>query len=144
MTLSKKELAGRRVWLLDRQKELENEIQRLSRSLRETAGEKRAVGDMTDNAQQDAANGVSVGIANHFDDELINVANALARIDAGEYGACMSCEGPIALKRLEALPYAKTCLSCQEATENDNEIKRHHPVIPPPSVRSSRPQLSES
>lgn len=42
---------------------------------------------------------------------------ALARMDAGEYGLCEDCGAPIAQRRLEALPWAEYCLTCQENHE---------------------------
>jgi DnaK suppressor protein len=42
---------------------------------------------------------------------------ALARIDKGTYGLCESCDGPIASKRLDAVPWALLCVSCQARRE---------------------------
>ncbi len=39
---------------------------------------------------------------------------ALARIDAGTYGVCISCGGNIARGRLTALPFAVRCAECEE------------------------------
>lgn len=44
--------------------------------------------------------------------ELRQIDHALARIEAGAYGTCTACGGPIAPKRLEALPHAETCVAC--------------------------------
>jgi DnaK suppressor protein len=41
------------------------------------------------------------------------VDEALARLDAGTFGACVRCGKPIAAARLEALPWAATCIDCQ-------------------------------
>lgn len=43
---------------------------------------------------------------------LADIAAALARLDAGTYGLCVRCGEPIASARLEARPYARTCISC--------------------------------
>jgi DnaK suppressor protein len=43
---------------------------------------------------------------------LADVAAALERLDAGTYGVCENCGEPIARARLEARPYARTCISC--------------------------------
>lgn len=48
---------------------------------------------------------------------LEKVRNALAALDAGTYGTCRYCKGPIDLSRLEALPEAPFCLPCQESFE---------------------------
>jgi RNA polymerase-binding transcription factor DksA len=45
------------------------------------------------------------------------VRAALDRLEAGTYGRCSSCDGWIEPTRLEALPYAQRCLSCQARME---------------------------
>ncbi len=42
------------------------------------------------------------------------ILDAIARVDAGEYGVCVDCEEAISAKRLEAIPWAKRCIACQE------------------------------
>ena len=46
---------------------------------------------------------------------LREVSGALRRIDAGNYGICLECEEPISQKRLEAVPWARYCVACQES-----------------------------
>jgi len=48
---------------------------------------------------------------------LRNVKIALARIADGSYGVCLHCEEEIKPKRLEAVPWAKYCIRCQEAAD---------------------------
>ncbi|MGD8894571.1 MAG: TraR/DksA family transcriptional regulator [Acidobacteriota bacterium] len=48
---------------------------------------------------------------------LQQVDEALARIDDRRYGVCASCEDPLNLKRLQAVPWATLCISCQEKEE---------------------------
>src|SRR6266496_1880235 len=48
---------------------------------------------------------------------LRNVKGALARIADGSYGICLHCEEEIKPKRLEAVPWAKFCIRCQEAAD---------------------------
>lgn len=43
---------------------------------------------------------------------LRDIGAALERLDAGTYGLCVRCDGPIASARLEARPYARMCISC--------------------------------
>jgi DnaK suppressor protein len=45
---------------------------------------------------------------------LREVEEALTRIQEGAYGICQECEEPISPKRLQALPWAKFCVRCQE------------------------------
>ena len=46
---------------------------------------------------------------------LREIADALHRIDQGAYGVCMECDEPISPKRLDAVPWARYCVACQEA-----------------------------
>src|SRR4051812_19576019 len=45
------------------------------------------------------------------------VNEALKRIDSGEYGTCSECEEPISERRLNAIPWAKFCIKCQEKAD---------------------------
>ena len=49
---------------------------------------------------------------------LREIEDALRRLRAAEYGTCLHCEEPISVKRLDALPWAKYCVVCQEAIAN--------------------------
>ena len=44
--------------------------------------------------------------------ELADIDAALARIQAGSYGRCLNCGGPMGLQRLRAIPEARYCLAC--------------------------------
>jgi DnaK suppressor protein len=44
---------------------------------------------------------------------LVEVQQALARIDTGTYGICSNCGQPIPETRLEALPWATLCVVCE-------------------------------
>lgn len=46
-------------------------------------------------------------------DRLAQIEAALDRLDDGSYGICLACGEPIAPGRLEILPYAMLCVSCQ-------------------------------
>jgi RNA polymerase-binding protein DksA len=43
-----------------------------------------------------------------------DIESALARMEAGTYGYCERCAAPIPVERLEAIPHARFCVSCQE------------------------------
>jgi DnaK suppressor protein len=48
---------------------------------------------------------------------LTLVDEALERIEAGEYGDCVHCGELVQDKRLEAVPWARHCLRCQDLQE---------------------------
>lgn len=48
---------------------------------------------------------------------LRSVKGALGRIADGSYGVCMHCEEDIKIKRLDAVPWTKFCIRCQEAAD---------------------------
>jgi RNA polymerase-binding transcription factor DksA len=57
-------------------------------------------------------------------EELQQVRQALARLDAGTYGDCLECGEPIALQRLLVEPAAQRCSACQSAVERAHERMR--------------------
>jgi len=50
---------------------------------------------------------------------LRQIQAARNRMIHGSYGSCLSCDGEIAVKRLQAVPWAEYCLSCQTEAEKD-------------------------
>jgi|SRR5579862_4380723 len=49
--------------------------------------------------------------------ELQEIDDALARILEGTFGLCEDCGHPIPAARLEAIPYARLCISCKSREE---------------------------
>lgn len=49
---------------------------------------------------------------------LAMVETALQRIREGAFGECVSCGNEINSKRLEAVPWTRYCIECQEKLEN--------------------------
>jgi DnaK suppressor protein len=48
---------------------------------------------------------------------LLQIENALVRMDEGAYGRCANCGQTINVMRLEAVPWARFCIDCQELAE---------------------------
>ncbi len=42
------------------------------------------------------------------------VDEARTRIENGEYGFCANCGNAVQVKRLDAIPWARHCIQCQE------------------------------
>jgi DnaK suppressor protein len=54
------------------------------------------------------------------------IDEALARVERNEFGECINCGEPVSEKRLDAVPWARYCLKCQDLQErgllnNDEE-----------------------
>jgi DnaK suppressor protein len=48
---------------------------------------------------------------------LLQIEEALSRLENGAYGSCAHCGDVIAMPRLEAVPWARYCIDCQELQE---------------------------
>jgi DnaK suppressor protein len=45
------------------------------------------------------------------------IDEALERVEKGEYGECVNCGEPVSEKRLDAVPWTRYCLKCQDLQE---------------------------
>ena len=59
----------------------------------------------------------TLSLMENEEDTLQMIDEALARIRHKTFGTCIECNGIITKKRLEALPYAPTCIRCAEKLE---------------------------
>ena len=67
---------------------------------------------------------------------LREINDALHRMDTEHYGVCLECEEPISQKRLDAVPWARYCVPCQESNGADLDRERSNaPVRIPATVR---------
>jgi len=86
----------------------------------ELAGEEardREVQDFKDLASRETEFDTAALDAERAIEELAQVGAARRRLLEGHYGLCVKCGKPIDLRRLEALPAAARCLTCQTAGE---------------------------
>jgi RNA polymerase-binding transcription factor len=103
-------------------KKLSTRREELMRTIARTQEEGRlADDDQTVDLADKAANSYTkeflFGMTN-TDRTILNlIDNALKRIQADEYGVCANCQDEMQQKRLEAVPWAKHCISCQEKME---------------------------
>ena len=61
----------------------------------------------------------NIALRNNAQDLMDQIDAALQRLDDGTYGKCVRCGNPIGAERLEALPYAAYCVSCQAEVEHE-------------------------
>ena len=98
--------------LLDKERELVDEIARLENEARDSG--KEEVRDSTDDATSAQSTSESLEEDSLASETLIQVQDALKRIEDGTYGKCSACGRPIEAARLEAVPWAEYCLEDQE------------------------------
>ena len=65
-----------------------------------------------DNAHLWEESDIRDSLNDQAEQELAQVNAALARVENGTYGSCSVCGEPIGEKRLDAVPYAATCVNC--------------------------------
>src|ERR1019366_5848505 len=54
---------------------------------------------------------------------LSAIEAALGRIDAGTFGECLNCEQEITINRLEAVPWVRNCITCQEIIDSADKTR---------------------
>ena len=77
-----------------------------------------ATGDSADAAFEADSNEVSSQLAELDTRELSQIDPALVRLKQGKYGACEICDKRIPLARLNAIPYATLCITCERQLES--------------------------
>lgn len=73
--------------------------------------------DPVDLAVRNYSKNVMLAVSENESKQLTLIDEALRRIEDDEYGLCQNCENAITPKRLEAIPWARYCLNCQELVE---------------------------
>jgi DnaK suppressor protein len=124
--------------LLDHRTSLERDVQTRLR-----AGRAERPSEGRDDMQQSDDN-----ISGHLtfsmlqlkSETLAHIDVALARLDAGHYGACAMCSRPIPSRRLRALPFAVHCQPCAERQERRNVATATSSRFEPSSESGGRPQ----
>ncbi len=69
------------------------------------------------------------------------IRDAQQRLADGTYGTCQRCGKPIALERLEALPFAAYDIECQEIVDAEQDVegvKNYQPLEPFDSDEATR------
>lgn len=73
--------------------------------------------DPVDLAVRNYSKNVMLAVSENESKQLALIDEALIRVDDKEYGLCQNCEKEINPKRLDAIPWARYCIECQELVE---------------------------
>ncbi len=115
MALSKKLLEGYRKRLLDKKKGVTEAYNKNKNYGRLTEDE--GTQDLADKASSAYTKEFLYSLSNTDREVLQKVDEALQRITRATYGTCIECGDEIEKKRLEAVPWASHCVTCQEKLE---------------------------
>ena len=103
-------------------KKLQTRREELLKTIARTGEEGRAADDdptvdLADKAANSYTKEFLFGQTNIDRTTLQLIDESLDRIKNGSYGICVHCEAELQQKRLEAVPWARHCTSCQEKQE---------------------------
>jgi DnaK suppressor protein len=110
--MNRKSLEGFRKTLQDRHRELRNTLAQTQRDLLTTQHDYGK--DEGDRANTSLAREIDLAQKSRDRALLSAVDAALKRIAEDTFGQCLNCEQDINPKRIEAIPWARFCITCQE------------------------------
>lgn len=123
--------------LLDHRTSLEKDVQtRLRAGRAERSSEGR---DDMQQSDDNVSGHLTFSMLQLKSETLAHIDAALARLDAGHYGACATCGRPIQSRRLRALPFAVHCQPCAERQER-RSVATTSSRFEPSSESDGRPQ----
>lgn len=113
--MTKKDMEKYRRLLEDKKSSLSSEIAKTRSAEEETTEE--ATQDIADKAVSSYTREFLYSLTDGERTTLLQIDDALARVDEGTYGLCLNCGQLMTEKRLNAVPWAPYCLDCQELSE---------------------------
>ena len=113
--MDKRKVKGYRDRLLGRRESLFSLVNEAEMSSRERDLE--ATQDPADMAANAYTKELLISMSANDRKLLTMIDEALERVEKGEYGECVNCGEPVSDKRLDAVPWARYCLKCQDLQE---------------------------
>jgi DnaK suppressor protein len=106
---------GLRARLLDQRREMYDMYSQDIRAGQESADD--GTEDIVDRANNHYNRELMFSLSDSERQRLLQIEDALRRMDEGSYGRCANCAGPINPLRLDAVPWTRFCIDCQELVE---------------------------
>lgn len=106
--------------MLDQAKQrrrLERMLNRLGRRHESLSQSRWREEDQDPEEAEEESDSTSAALQEESEGQGQRVHKALERLAAGSYGVCEDCEQEIGTARLQALPYAVTCIACARERE---------------------------
>jgi DnaK suppressor protein len=113
--MDKKRLEQYKKRLLERREQLQETVSKAEHDGR--SADEEPANDIADKATNSYTKEFLFKKSN--DDRFILhlIQEALERMEQGGYGTCVHCSGEMQQKRLDAVPWARHCIDCQEKQE---------------------------
>ena len=113
--MTKKEMERYRRLLYDKKASLSAELAKTRSAEEETTEE--STQDIADKAVSSYTREFLYSLTDGERSTLLQIDDALGRIEEGVFGLCLNCSMLMTEKRLNAVPWAPYCLDCQELSE---------------------------
>lgn len=103
--------------LLEKKKKIVNKLSEFQNESKEI--EIGIVQDLGDKAESSYTKEFLLSLSNTERESLVLIDEALKRIEKSDFGLCSICQKNIRKKRLNVIPWAPHCISCQEKEEEE-------------------------
>jgi DnaK suppressor protein len=113
--MSKKDMEKFRRLLEEKKATLSSDLAKTRSAEEETTEE--ATQDIADKAVSSYTREFLYSLTDGERSTLLQIDDAIGRIDDGTYGMCINCGQTMAERRLTAVPWAPYCVDCQELAE---------------------------
>ncbi len=111
--------AAIREMLVRRRDELQSVVKSSRAQMSSKSGDSA---DVADRASEGFEDELAAGLIAIEAAQLDDIDDAIHRIDTGDYGFCIVCDKPIPRKRLDFLPFAKRCITCEGSHERTRQV----------------------
>ena len=123
--------------LVERRRELLNEIQSRVRVVREVGSSKdHHSSPLAETVDAEPEDDLEFALIQMKSEMLETVNEAVRRFDAGAFGYCVDCGEVITQARLRAMPFAVRCRECEEEREDEQHRERIHLQLLPSALGS--------
>ena len=116
MSLRKEMIHSVREELVQRQAMLSAELTKSTEGL---LNDDVSFADSVDQAAADTDKAITVQIKNRGRDTLVQINQAIRRLDEGTFGNCEQCDSEIADARIKAFPFTTLCIDCKAELESE-------------------------
>lgn len=108
--------------LLERRGLLSGNLNSMATQALKPAGSGESPDEIADLGSDQFEQDLTLGLMENEQAEVSEIDDALERIEDGAYGKCEECQEKIPKPRLDALPSARYCITCQSEKERTGQL----------------------